>query len=325
MKAAVCKSLDGPGGIVLSDLPEPMVGPGEVRVRVKAAALNFLDTLITRGKYQYKPELPFAPASEFAGAVDSVGTGVTVVKPGDRVCGYCGWGAAAEKVVVKAEVLVAIPTGVSDDVAAGVTVTYGTATHGLKDRGHLKAGETVAVLGASGGAGLAAVEIAKLMGARVIAAASSDEKLAVCAAHGADDVINYATTDLKTALRDKTGGRGVDVIYDCVGGDYAEAALRAIAWDGRFLVVGFAAGQIPKIPLNLALLKNCAIIGVFWGEHATRDPSSQRADIADVLGWVAAGKLKPKTHAVYPLAETADAIRALDARVVTGKVIIRID
>jgi NADPH:quinone reductase len=324
MKAAVCKSLDGPDGIVVAELPEPVPGPGEVLIGVKAAALNFLDTLITRGKYQYKPALPFAPASEYAGVVDALGPGVTRVKPGDRVCGYCTWGAAAEKIVVSQDVLVPIPTGVSDEIAAGVTVTYGTATHGLMDRGRLEAGETVAVLGASGGAGLAAVEVAKMMRARVIAVASSEEKLAACRTHGADDIINYATADLKQALREKTGGRGVDVVYDCVGGNHAEAALRSIAWGGRFLVIGFAAGEIPKIPLNLVLLKSCAIVGVFWGEHATRNPGAQNNNIARVLQWVAEGKLKPEIQATYPLEKTADAIRALDQRRVTGKVVIRI-
>jgi NADPH:quinone reductase len=215
-----------------------------------------------------------------------------------------------------------VPPGVGDAVASGVTITYGTAIHGLKDRGRLKAGETVAVLGASGGAGLAAVEIAKVLGARVIAAASSDDKLAVCRERGADAVLNYTTSDLKQGLRDLTGGKGPDVIYDCVGGDYAESALRSIAWMGRFLVVGFAAGPIPKIPLNLALLKSCDICGVFWGEVATRDPAGNRANIAQVLEWVAAGRLQPHIHATLPLARISDAIGLLDRREATGKVVV---
>jgi NADPH:quinone reductase len=219
---------------------------------------------------------------------------------------------------------VLVPEDVSDEAAAGVSVTYGTAMHGLKDRGQLKPGETVAVLGASGGAGLAAVELAKLMGARVIAVASTAEKLAVCKRHGADDLLNYAETDLKQGLRDLTDGRGVDVIYDCVGGDYAEAALRSIAWGGRFLVIGFAAGQIPKIPLNLPLLKNCSIVGVFWGEMATRHPETHRANMGQVLTWVAEGKLKPHVHTTYPLARTAEAIKSLETRTVAGKVILTI-
>ena len=295
-----------------------------MRVRVRAAALNFMDTLITRGKYQYKPALPFSPSAEIAGVVDAVGAGVTAFKGGERVCGYLAWGGAREFVIAKPEALIKIPDGVTDEVAAGVSVTYGTAMHGLVDRGRLHAGETVAVLGASGGAGLAAVEVARLLGARVIAAASSDEKLAVCTAHGADAVINYASGDLKQALRDATGGKGPDVIYDCVGGDHAEAALRAIGWMGRYLVVGFAGGHIPKIPLNLLLLKSCDVVGVFWGEVATRNPSMQSANIARVLEWIAAGKLAPHIHAVMPLETISDAIGMLDRREVTGKLVLKI-
>jgi NADPH:quinone reductase len=324
MKAALCKSLDGPAAITIEHVPAPKAAPGEVVVAVQCASLNFLDTLITRGKYQYKPALPFSPAAEFGGTIAELGAGVTGLKVGQRVCGYTGWGAAAERIAVKADAITPVPDAVSLAVASGVTVTYGTAMHGLKDRGRLKPGETVAVLGASGGAGLAAVEIAKLMGARVIAVASTDDKLAVCAMRGADEVLNYATSDLKQGLRDLTGGKGVDVIYDCVGGDHAEAALRSIAWMGRFLVVGFAAGPIPKIPLNLALLKSCDICGVFWGEAAVRDPAGIRANITQVLEWVAAGKLAPHIHATYPLAQIGDAIGLLDRREATGKVVVEI-
>jgi NADPH:quinone reductase len=324
MKAALCKSLDGPAAITIDDVPAPKPGPGEVIVAVQCASLNFLDTLITRGKYQYKPALPFSPAAEFAGTIAELGAGVTGLKIGQRVCGYAGWGAAAERIAVKADAITPVPDAVSLLVASGVTVTYGTAMHGLKDRGRLKPGETVAVLGASGGAGLAAVEIAKLMGARVIAVASSDDKLAICRERGADEVLNYATSDLKQGLRVLTGGKGVDVIYDCVGGDHAEAALRSIAWMGRFLVVGFAAGPIPKIPLNLALLKSCDICGVFWGEAAVRDPASIRRNITQVLEWVAAGKLSPHIHATFPLAQIGDAIGLLDRREATGKVVVEI-
>jgi NADPH:quinone reductase len=324
MKAALCSTLDGPSAIMIADIAMPEPGPGEVRVRVRAVALNFLDTLITRGKYQYKPALPFSPGGEIAGLVDAVGAGVTTWKPGQRVCGYIGWGGAREYAIVKAEALIAIPESVSDEAASGVSVTYGTAMHGLADRGRLQPGETVAVLGASGGAGLAAVEIAKLMGARVIAAASSADKLAVCTAHGADAVVNYASGDLKQMLRDAAGGPGPDVIYDCVGGDYAEPALRSINWMGRYLVVGFAGGHIPKIPLNLLLLKSCDIAGVFWGEVATRDPAGHAANIARVLGWVADGRLRPHVHAVLPLEKIADAIAMLDRREVTGKLVMRV-
>jgi NADPH2:quinone reductase len=324
MKAALCKSLDGPAAIVIEEIADPQPGPDEVVVRVRAAALNFLDTLITRGKYQFKPDLPFSPAAEIAGVVEAVGTGVGDLKPGQRVCGYIAWGGAREKVAVPAKLMIPIPDGVSDATAAGISVTYGTAMHGLKDRGSLRAGESVAVLGASGGAGLAAVEIAKLMGARVIAVASSAEKLAVCRDHGADELLNYATTDLKNGLRELTSGKGVDVVYDCVGGDYSEAALRSIAWGGRLLVIGFAAGAIPKIPLNLFLLKNAAAVGVFWGEMIMREPEQHRANMIEVLDWCAKGRLKPHVHASYPLARIGEAISALDKRQVTGKLIVEI-
>jgi NADPH2:quinone reductase len=324
MKAALCKSLDGPEAIVIEDIADPAPGAGEVVVRVHAAALNFLDTLITRGKYQFKPDLPFSPAAEIAGVVEAVGAEVADLKPGQRVCGYIAWGGAREKVAVPAKLMIPIPDGVSDAAAAGTSVTYGTAMHGLKDRGGLKAGESVAVLGASGGAGLAAVEVAKLMGARVIAVASSAEKLAICREHGADDLLNYATTDLKTGLRELTGGKGVNVVYDCVGGEYSEAALRSIAWGGRLLVIGFAAGAIPKIPLNLFLLKNAAAIGVFWGEMIMREPEQHRANMIEVLQWCAEGRLKPHVHASYPLARIGEAIAALDKRQVSGKLIVEI-
>lgn len=324
MKAALCKSLDGPEAIVIEEIADPVPGPDEVVVRVRAAALNFLDTLITRGKYQFKPDLPFSPAAEISGVVESVGSGVTDLKAGQRVCGYIAWGGAREKVAVPAKLMIPIPDGVSDTAAAGISVTYGTAMHGLKDRGGLRAGESVAVLGASGGAGLAAVEIAKLMGARVVAAASSAEKLAICREHGADELLNYTTTDLKTGLRELTGGKGIDVVYDCVGGDYSEAALRSIAWGGRLLVIGFAAGAIPKIPLNLFLLKNAAAVGVFWGEMIMREPAQHRANMVEVLDWVAQGRLRPHVHATYPLARIGEAIAALDKRQVTGKLIVEI-
>jgi NADPH2:quinone reductase len=322
MKAALCKSLDGPEGVVVEDIAEPAAGPGEVVIRVRAAALNFFDTLITRGKYQTKPELPFSPSGEVAGVIEAVGPGVSGLKAGDRVAAYVGYGGAREKVAVPAAAVVPIPDSVSDEVAAGISITYGTAIHGLKDRGQVEPGETVAVLGASGGAGLAAIEIAKLMGARVIAAASSADKLAICKAHGADELVNYDETDLKQGLRELTGGSGVDVVYDCVGAQYAEPAIRALAWQGRFLVIGFAAGEIPKIPLNLLLLKGASAIGVFWGESVKRDAQGHRANMIQVLDWVAAGKLSPRIHATYPLDDIAEAIRVLDRREATGKVVL---
>jgi NADPH2:quinone reductase len=324
MKAALCLSLDGPDAIAIEDIPEPTAGPGQVVVAVKAAALNFLDTLVVRGKYQQKPPLPFSPASEFAGVVDSIGEGVTHVKPGDRVFGFGTIGAAREKIATPAQVVVPIPDGVSDEIACGIAVTYGTGYYGLKDRARLKAGETVAVLGASGGAGLAAVELAKLMGATVVACASSPEKLAVCRSRGADVLIDYSKQELRDALKAATGGKGVDVVYDCVGGPHAEPAIRSMAWNGRFAVIGFAAGDIPKIPLNLLLLKNCALVGVFWGASVQAEPALNAANMKQIVTWVAEGALKPHIHKVFPLTATADAIRELDSRASTGKVVIRV-
>ena len=322
MKAALCKRLEGPDGLVVEDIAVPQPGPGEALIAVKAAALNFFDTLVTRGKYQAKPPLPFSPSAEVAGVVEALGPGASGVQIGDRVMAYLGWGGAREKVIVKVDALVALPDGVSDAVAAGISVTYGTAIHGLKDRAGLKAGETVAVLGAAGGAGLAAVEIAKLMGARVIAVASSPAKLAVTRERGADEVVDYGSYDLKEGLRALTGGCGVDVVYDCVGGDSSEAALRATAWHGRFLVVGFASGDIPKIPLNLLLLKGCAAIGVFWGEAVKRDPEGHRANMRQVLQWVAEGRLNPRIHATYPLTDIREAMGVIDRREAVGKVVL---
>lgn len=322
MKAALCKTLDGPAALVVEDIPTPKPGAGEVLVRVRAAGLNFFDTLITRGKYQYKPALPFSPAGEMAGEVAAVGDGVATFKPGDRVCAYLGWGCAREFVTAKAEQLVRVPDGVSDVQAAGVNVTYGTGMHGLKDRGRLTAGEWVAVLGAAGGAGLAAVELAKLMGARVIAVASSADKLALCRQHGADETINYTSADLKQALRDLTAGRGADIVYDCVGGPHAEAALRSTAWEGRYLVIGFAAGEIPKLPANLLLLRGCDAVGVFWGEAVSRAPARHVANMSEVLDWVGRGRLRPHIHAELPLGRIGEAIALLDRREVTGKVIV---
>jgi NADPH:quinone reductase len=324
MKAALCHRLDGPDAITIDDIAPPETKAGHAVVRVRAAALNFFDTLVTRGRYQHKPELPFSPSGEIAGVIEAIGPDVEGFSPGDRVQAYIGVGGARELVSVPAARLVKIPGAVSDEIAAGLSITFGTAIHGLKDRGNLKVGESVAVLGASGGAGLAAVEIAKLMGARVIAGASSLEKVEICKAHGADDGIDYSKDDLKAELRRLTGGNGIDVVYDCVGGSFAEPAIRALAWQGRFLVVGFAAGDIPKIPLNLLLLKGADLRGVFWGEAVERDAAAHRANMQQVLDWVAGGRLKPRLHGVYPLSETADAIRILDRREAVGKVIIKV-
>ncbi|MGE0562971.1 MAG: NADPH:quinone oxidoreductase family protein [Pseudolabrys sp.] len=323
MKALLCTRYGAPDDLEYADVPEPSAGPGEVVVKIAAAALNFFDTLIIAGKYQYKPEMPFSPAAEFAGTVTGVGAGVTGFAPGDRVAGYTTYGAAREQIAIAADRVVKIPAALDFDRAAGLCITYGTTLYALKDRGKLKQGETLAVLGASGGVGLAAIELGKLMGARVIACASSDDKLEFARKHGADAAINYATDDLKEALRRETDGKGADVIYDPVGGDYAEAALRSIAWEGRFLVIGFAAGAIPKLPLNLVLLKSCDVVGVFWGAWTERDAAGHRANTEQILKWCAEGKLSSHVHKVYPLAEGATALNDIAARKVMGKVILR--
>nr|HMN52147.1 NADPH:quinone oxidoreductase family protein [Xanthobacteraceae bacterium] len=253
MKAVLCVRYGGPEALEIRDIPEPVAGKGEVVVKIAAAALNFFDTLIIQGKYQYKPDMPFSPASEFSGTVESVGEGVTGFKPGDRVIGNIPTGAAREKIAVPARALISVPDGLELEKGAGLIVTYGTTIHALKDRAKLKPGETLAVLGASGGVGLAAVELGKVLGAKVIACASSPEKLAFAKQHGADELIDYSKEDLKERLKTLTNGKGVDVIYDPVGGDFAEAALRSIAWEGRFLVIGFAAGEIPQNPPYPAL------------------------------------------------------------------------
>lgn len=323
MKALLCTRYGTPDDLTLADIPEPVPGPGEVVVRVEAAALNFFDTLIIANKYQTKPPLPFSPAAECAGTVEGLGVGVTQIAVGDRVMAYTGYGAARERIAISADRVIKIPDKLGVDRAAGLCVTYGTTLHALKDRAGLKAGETLAVLGASGGAGLAAVELGKLMRARVIACASSAEKIAFARKHGADDGIDYGSEDLKDALRRVTQGRGADVIYDPVGGAYAEAALRSIAWKGRFLVVGFAAGEIPKLPLNLVLLKGCDVLGVFWGSWIERDPGGHRANTEQLLAWCAEWRLSSHVHAVYPLAEAPAALKAIAARQVMGKVILR--
>jgi NADPH:quinone reductase len=322
MKAVLCLRNGGPDDLVLDDLPDPTAGPNEAVVKVASIGLNFFDTLIVAGRYQVKPAFPFSPAAEFAGIVEQVGPGVTAVKPGDRVAGYATHGAARERVLINAAQLVKIPADLEFDRAAGLIVTYGTSYYALKFRGQLKPNETLAVLGASGGVGLAAVELGKLMGARVIACASSHDKLAFAREHGADEAINYTEEDLKDALRRVTGGRGVDVVYDPVGGAYSEPALRAMAWEGRFLVVGFAAGNIPKLPLNLVLLRSCDIRGVLWGGWTARDPQAHRALMAEILQWCSEGKISAHVHAVYPLEKTADALKAIAAREVMGKVIL---
>jgi NADPH2:quinone reductase len=323
VKAILCTRLGGPDDLELADLPVPVAGAGEAVVSIKAVGLNFYDTLIIAGKYQTKPPLPFSPGGEFAGVIDSVGAGVTDFAPGDRVLGYTTFGGARQYAAVPVEKLARLGVDLDLERAAGLNITYGTTYHAFKDRAVLAAGETLAVLGASGGVGLAAVELGKQMGARVIACASSNDKLAFARAHGADAGVNYASEDLKDGLKRHGGEHGIDVIYDPVGGPYSEAALRAIAWGGRHLVVGFASGEIPKLPLNLTLLKGCSVLGVNWGAFVQQNPMGHRANLEHLAGWCAAGKLSCHIHAVYPLAATAQALKDLIDRKAMGKVIVR--
>jgi NADPH2:quinone reductase len=293
MKAILAKHHGPPESLVLEDIPSPLPGPGEVLVAVHASAVNFPDTLIIENKYQFKPALPFSPGGEVAGTVKQVGAGVEGFKPGDRVIAACGWGGFAEEVCTVARKLVRLPEGISMESAAALVIAYGTTHYALKDRAAIQPGETLLVLGAAGGTGLSAIELGKLMGARVIAAASTDEKLALCRAHGADETINYATEDLRERVKALTGGRGVDVVYDPVGGAYAEPALRSMAWRGRYLVIGFTAGEIPKLALNLVLLKGCAIVGVFYGGFSAAEPQRHELLMQELLGWLADGRIRP--------------------------------
>lgn len=322
MKALLCKAFGDPASLEYGDAPNPVPGPGEVLIAVRAAGVNFPDALMVQGKYQFKPALPFAPGAELAGDVIALGEGVTNAKVGDRVIASVRCGAFAEQAVAPATHLIPLPRGVSYEVGASFTLVYGTSYHALKGRAQLQPGETLLVLGAAGGVGLAAVQIGKALGARVIAAASTAEKLALCRDNGADEVINYTTEDLRERLKALTGGKGPDVIYDPVGGKYAEPAFRSIAWRGRYLVIGFADGQIPSLPLNLPLLKGASIVGVFWGEFVARQLPDFAQDLRELFTLVAQGKLRPHVSQLYPLAQGAQALQDLLARKVTGKVVI---
>jgi len=322
MRAVRVHELTGPSALRVDDVPEPNVSAGHVVIDVKACGVNFPDVLLTRGLYQFKPTAPFSPGGEAAGIVRAVGAGVTSVAVGDRVAATVLYGAFAEQLAVPELAVVKLPDAVGFEIGAATLLTYATTLHALADRAALKAGETLLVLGAAGGVGIAAVELGALTGARVIAAASTDDKLAFCRAHGATDVINYATEDLKERIKALTGGNGVDVVYDPVGGALAEAALRGTAWQGRYLVVGFASGDIPKIPLNLVLLKGCQIVGVFWGSFAMREPAKNRAHAEQIFAWVAAGKLAPAIDAVLPFSEAAEALGRLERRAVKGKLVL---
>ncbi len=325
MKAILCKTYGPPESLVLEEVEPLKPGRGQVVIAVKACGVNFPDTLIIQGKYQFKPPLPFSPGSEVAGVVKEVGAGVKHVKEGDRVIAFTGHGGFAEEVLAEAAQLIPIPKGMDFTTASAFVLTYGTSHYALKDRAQLKPGETLLVLGAAGGVGLAAVEIGKVMGARVIAAASSDEKLEVCKQHGADEGINYTTEDLRERVKELTQGNGVDVVYDPVGGNYSEAALRSMAWGGRFLVIGFTAGEIPRIPLNLTLLKGCSIVGVFWGSFTARDPKRNQEHLQELLTWFVTGKIKPLISATYPLSRAADALNDMMNRKVKGKVVLLVD
>jgi NADPH2:quinone reductase len=322
MKAVLCKAFGPADTLAVEDVSDPAPGAGEVVVSVKAAGVNFPDVLMIENKYQVKPPLPFSPGGEAAGVVSQVGAGVVGLKTGDRVMAITGHGAFAEKVVVSADRLVAIPAGMDDVTAGAFLFTYATSDHAVRDRGALRAGETLLVLGAAGGVGLAAVEIGKAVGATVIACASTDDKLAVCREHGADDAINYATEDLRDGIKRITGDRGVDVVIDPVGGRFSEPAFRSTTWRGRFVVVGFAAGDIPKIPLNLALLKGSSIVGSSLGGWMRREPERFAESTRQLLRWHTDGRLKPHIDRTFPLERAGEAIAYMAGRQVKGKVVV---
>ncbi len=330
MRAVLCKEFGPPETLVVEDIASPEPGEGQVLIDVHAAAVNFPDVLIIQNKYQFKPPLPFSPGGEVSGIVKALGPGVDRLKIGDRVIGSCGHGGFVEELVLAQESCIPVPDEMDLETASATVLTYGTSHYALKDRAQLKPGETLLVMGAAGGVGLAAVELGKAMGARVIAAASTEEKLEICRQHGADETLLYpsdmadkaqqkAFTDQIKAL---AGKEGVDVIYDPIGADYAEPALRAISWEGRYLVIGFAAGYIPAIPLNLTLLKSCQIVGVFWGAFTARDPKRNQENLAEIMSFYKAGKISPHISGRYPLEQAADALTAMAERKVTGKVIL---
>jgi NADPH2:quinone reductase len=322
MRAVVCEAWGGPESLIVREIASRAPGADEVRIRVRAAAVNFPDLLIIQKKYQVQPALPFVPGAEAAGEVLEAGGNVRHLAAGQRVACYCGVGAFAEEVTVPAAVTLPIPDHLPFETAASLTLAYGTSLHALADRAALREGETLLVLGAAGGVGLAAVEIGKALGARVIACASTEEKLALCRAHGADQAINYVSENLRERIKALTEGMGPHVIYDAVGGAYAEPALRSIAWRGRYLIVGFATGEIPAVPFNLPLLKGASIIGVFWGEFAKREPRANLEGLTQLQRWLAEGKLRPHTGARYSLSEAPLALQDLAARRAMGKLII---
>ena len=324
MKAILCLSYGLPKTLVLADAPTPKPEPGSVVINVRACGVNFPDVLIIQNKYQMKPPLPFSPGGEVSGEIAAVGEKVKHLKVGDRVMALCGFGGFAEQVSVNSKFVIPIPTGMGFIDASCSLYTYGTSYHALKDRANLKAGETLLVLGAAGGVGLAAVELAKIMGATVIAAASSPEKLAVCKSKGADFLIDYSKEDLRIRVKEIAGDKGVDVVYDAVGGKMAEAALRSMAWKGRYLVVGFAAGDIPQFPANLPLLKGCSIVGVFWGSFAEREPQQSMQNFGELLTWIRSGKIKQHIDKIYTLEQAPNALLDLMERKIKGKAVIKV-
>ncbi|MDE8345798.1 MAG: NADPH:quinone oxidoreductase family protein [Acidocella sp.] len=321
MRAVICEQWGGPESLKINVLADPVPGPGQVVVKIAAAGVNFPDVLIIQKKYQIQPELPFTPGAEIAGTVTAIGENVTHFAIGDRVAALCSVGGFAEQIAIDAAKCMKLPGALSFEVAAGFVLAYGTSWHAVRDRAALKPHETMLVLGAAGGVGLAAVEIGKAIGARVVAAASTDEKCALARAHGADETINYTNEDLRAGIKRSCGG-GPDVIYDPVGGKYSEAAFRSIGWRGRHLVIGFADGSIPAIPLNLTLLKGASLVGVFWGDFARREPAAHEAGIAEMLGWMKQGKIKPLISKTYSLDEAPQALVDMAARRVTGKIVI---
>ena len=322
MKAVLAKTFGPLEQLVLEELPARQAGPGEVVIAVKACGVNFFDALIVQGKYQTRPPLPFSPGGEVSGVIRAMGEGVKGLETGTRVLAFVGHGGYADEVVTDAANIIALPAQMDFVTAAAFPITYATSYHALKDRGQLRSGETLLVLGAAGGVGLSAVEIGKIMGARVIAAASSEGKLAVAREHGADLLINYGASDLRERLREATGGKGVDVAYDPVGGAYAEPALRSLAAGGRYLVIGFASGEIPKIALNLLLLKVVSLVGVFWGAFAKAQPQRNAANMAELLDWYTQGRLRPHVSATFPLERYREALDAVMQRKALGKVVL---
>jgi len=322
MHAWLCRKPTGVEALQWEELPTPDPQAGQVRVAIRAASLNFPDLLIVQDKYQMKPPLPFVPGSEYAGTVDAVGAGVKHLKVGDAVAAFGGTGGFATHAVVDAALVMPLPPGFAFDDAAAFILTYATTHHALVDRGQLKAGETLLVLGAAGGVGTAAIQIGKVLGARVIAASSSDEKGELCRSIGADETINYATGNIRDRLKELTGGKGPDVVYDPVGGDLAEPVFRSIGWRGRYLVIGFAQGAIPALPLNLALLKGASIVGVFWGEFARREPKANAAALAELARWYAEGKVKPVIDRRMPMRELPAAYERMGSRTVRGKLVM---